>query len=77
MTFDPTALDVRVAVESSDAWGGEEGGADIADQTTNAVDGKDIECIVNSKEELNLGSIVRASSADSTKDDSRPWGDIA
>jgi hypothetical protein len=77
MTFNPAALDVRVAIEGSNSRTGEEGGADIANQTADTVNCKDIESVVDSEEEFELGSIVRASGAYNTKDDSSPRRDIS
>ena len=73
----PTAVDSRVAVEGCDSWAGEEGGADVTDQTAHAVNGKDIESIVDAEEELDLGGIVGAGSTEDTKDDSSPRRDVA
>lgn len=74
--LNPSTLDVRVAVEGSDSRTSEEGSANVANETANAVDGKDIESIVDSEKELDLGSVVRASSANSTKDNSSPRRDV-
>jgi hypothetical protein len=72
VTLNPTTLDVRVAVEGSDSRTGEEGGADVANQTANTVNCEDIESVVDPKEEFEFGSIVRAGSAYNTEDDSSP-----
>lgn len=77
MVVNPTAVDSRVAIEGGDSWAGEEGGADVADQTTDAVDSKDIKSIVDTEEELDLGGIVGARSAEDTKDDSSPRRNVA
>lgn len=50
----------------------EEGSEDIANEATNTVDGKDIECVVAAKEVLQLGRVVACNSTDSTEDDSSP-----
>jgi hypothetical protein len=77
VTLNPTALNVRVAIEGSDSRTGEEGGADVANQTADTVNCEDIESVVDSKEKLELGSIVRASGAYNTEDDSSPRRDIS
>ena len=77
MVVNPTAVDSRVAIEGCDSWAGEEGGADVADQTTDAVDSKDIKSIVDTEEELDLGGIVGAGSTEDAKDDSSPRRNVA
>lgn len=77
MVVSPTAVDSRVAIEGCDSRASEEGGADVADQTAHAVDGKDIESIVDTEEELDLGGIVGAGSTEDTKDDSSPRRNVA
>jgi hypothetical protein len=56
--LNPSALNTRVTVESSDSRAGEEGGANIADETADTVDSENIEGIVDSEKELNLSSVV-------------------
>lgn len=75
--LNPSTLDARITVESSDSRTGEEGGANIADETANTVDGENIEGIVDSEKEFDLGSVVRTGSAKNTKDNSCPRRDIA
>jgi hypothetical protein len=74
--FNPSTLDMRVTVESSDSRAGEEGGANVADETANTMNSEDIESIVDSEKELDLGSVIRTGSANSTKDNSSPRRDI-
>lgn len=77
MVVDPASVDSRVAIEGRDRGTGEEGGADVADQATDAVDGKDIKSIVDTEEELDLGGIIGAGSTENTKDDSSPRRNVA
>ena len=55
----------------------EEGGADVTDETANAMDGKDVEGIVDTEDELELCCIVGEASAESTEDDCRPDWNVA
>ncbi|KAI6761597.1 hypothetical protein HG531_002150 [Fusarium graminearum] len=57
--LNPSTLDARITVESSDSRTGEEGGANIADETANTVDGENIEGIVDSEKEFDLGSLPK------------------
>jgi hypothetical protein len=75
--LDPSTFNARVTVESSDSRAGEEGGANIADETADTVNSENIEGIVDSEKELDLGSVVRTGSAKSTKDNSGPRRDVA
>ena len=77
MLVDPAALDGGGTVEVGDVVGGEEGGQDVADEAADAVDGKDVEGIVDAQDELELGGVVSEGGAEDPKDDGGPGGDIA
>jgi len=71
---EPSTGDLGEAIKVRYVVGGEETGEDIADETANGVDGEDIESIVNSEEELELGGIVGTSGANDTEDHCCPSG---
>jgi hypothetical protein len=75
--LDPSTFDTRVTIESSDSRTGEEGGANVANETADTVDSENVEGIVDTEKELDLGSVVRTGGAKNTKDNSGPRGDIA
>lgn len=52
----------------------EETGQQVANDTTNTVDGKDIESLVNAHEELKLGGEVAADATNNTEDNRSPRG---
>jgi hypothetical protein len=77
----PTTIDNSIAIKMSDVVGGEECGQGVAYKSANTVDSKDVECIVASKEVLQLGSIVARDAAADTeynsgpgRDETGPWG---
>jgi hypothetical protein len=49
---------------------------EIANNTTDTVDSKDVECIIDTNEELEFGSIIASESADNTENDCRPRWDV-
>jgi hypothetical protein len=49
----------------------------IANHTTNTMEGEDIESIVNLDEELEFGAVIAGTRADHTEDDSGPRWDVA
>lgn len=49
-----------------------ETGKEVANQTANSVDSKDIQSIVNAEQELQLGGIVAGNGTDHTKDEGSP-----
>jgi hypothetical protein len=55
---EPPAVDLGDAIEGCNVVGGEETGADVANQTANSVDGEDVKSIIDSQEELELGRVV-------------------
>lgn len=55
----------------------EDAGADVTDHAADAVDGEDIESIVNTDEELELGSEVADDAANDAHDEGAPGGDEA
>ncbi len=61
-------------------WGykrGEKTGEQVSDDTTDSVDGENIESIIGAHEELEFGSDVAADSTDNTENESRPRRDKA
>lgn len=56
----PAAGDRAEAVEMRDVVGCEEGGQDVADEAADGVLGEDIEGVVDTEEELELGGVVGA-----------------
>lgn len=64
------------AIEGGNVVGGKEASADVADETTDSVHGKDVEGIVNAQEELELSSIVGERGSEDAENDSRPDRDI-
>lgn len=69
---DPATADDRDAVEVCNVISREEGRADVADEATNGVHGKDIEGIVNAEKEFELGAVVGEGGAENTEGDSGP-----
>jgi len=55
---------------------GEESGEDVSNDSTDAVLGEDIESIIDSDDEFQLGGIVASSSTNNTVDDSSPRRDL-
>ena len=53
---------------------GEEASQDIAGETSDGVDGENVERIVDSEQELDLGAVVASRCANNAKDYSRPGG---
>lgn len=58
IVIEPATLDRGDTVEAGDGVGSEESGANVADETTDAVNSKDIESVVNAEKELELGGVV-------------------
>lgn len=76
VVVEPSTVDEAEAVQVRYVISGEEGSEDVADETANGVLSKNIQSIVDSEEELELGGIVGACGSDNTIDDSGPGGDI-
>jgi hypothetical protein len=77
VVVDPAALDDLDVVEVGDLARGEEGGADVADETAYAVHGEDVERVVDSEDEFELGGVVGEAAAEDAEDDCCPDGDVA
>lgn len=73
---EPAALDDLDVVEVGDVVGGEEGCADIADEAADAVNGKDVEGVVDAQDELQLGGVVGKGGTEDAVGDSCPDGDV-
>jgi hypothetical protein len=65
------------AVQDGNVVGGEEGGANVANETTDAVHGEDVEGVVDTEQELELRSVVGKRGTENTKDNSGPCGDVS
>ncbi|KAL2020697.1 hypothetical protein VTK56DRAFT_7997 [Thermocarpiscus australiensis] len=65
------------AVQAGDVGGGEEGGADVADQAADGVHGEDVEGVVDAEEELELGGVVGEARAEDAGGDGGPGGEEA
>jgi len=77
VVVEPTSWDDSDAVKRSNIICSKETGQEISYHTTNTVDCKDIERIVNADEELEFGCIIANDTADDTEDDSRPRRDVS
>lgn len=77
MPVEPTAVNHGRAIEGGYVVGGEQTGQEIADEATDSVDGKDVERIVNVKQELELGGIIAGDGSDDSEDDGGPRWDEA
>lgn len=77
MLVEPAAADLGEAVKMGYVVRGEETGQEITDETSNTVDGEDIERVIDMEEELEFGGIVASDSSDYTEDNSRPGRDEA
>jgi hypothetical protein len=76
MVIEPTTGNVRRAVQYGDVVGGEECGADVADEAADTVNGEDVEGIINAEQKLELRGVVGKCGAEDTEDDSSPCRDI-
>jgi hypothetical protein len=74
MVIDPATVDLGKSIKVGNVIGSEETGQQISDQTANTVNGKDIEGIVDVKQELELGSIIASNASDHAEDDCSPGG---
>lgn len=72
-----TSFDLGEPIQMRYVIRGEECGQDVADETANAVNGKDVKSVVDAEEELELGRVVCACTAEDAKDDGGPCWDEA
>ena len=77
MLIHPTTVNASLAVESCNTVLREEGSADVADQTADAVDGKNVEGIINAEKELKLGCVVCERRTQDSENNGCPWGNIS
>jgi len=76
VVVEPSTWDLGDTVEARDGCLGEETGHDAADDTSNGVGRKDIERLVDSDEELDLGGKVTADTSDETDRDGSGSSDV-
>jgi hypothetical protein len=76
VAVDPSTWNLGETIEMSNVVGSEEGSEDVANKTTNGVLGKDIEGIINTKDELELGSVVGTCGTDNTVNDGSPGWNV-
>lgn len=67
---------VHFVLEGGRSLRGKEGSADVASNTTNSVDGKDIESVVDANQELELGGDVAYNTTDDAENDGSPGGNV-
>ena len=77
VTVEPPTRDDGDAVKSGNVVGSEEGGEDVADDATDAVLGEDVESVIDSDPELDLGGEIAAGGAYDTEDNRRPGGNVS
>lgn len=73
----PTTLNLGRTIKGRNVIGGEEGCADVTDESTNSMHGKDIKSVVDAQDELELGRIVGKAGTQNAENDSRPNRNIA
>ena len=74
---EPAARDGGRAVERGYVVCGEEAGHEVADYAADAVDGEDVEGVVDLDQVLELGGEVAGDGADDAEDDGGPGWDVA
>jgi hypothetical protein len=77
VVIEPTTLDAGNAVETGDVVCSKESGENVADKAADAVDGENVEGVVNAEDELQLGSVIGKRGTKNTIDDSGPDGDVS
>jgi hypothetical protein len=77
VVVDPAALNDGSVVEMGDVISGKEGGADVADEAADAMNGKDVQGVIDAEEELELGRVVGEGSAQGAEDEGSPERNIA
>lgn len=74
---DPASVNFGNSIEVSNVVGSKEGSADIADETANAVNGEDVESVVDSEDELELSRVIGESRTKNTKGNGSPDRDVS
>lgn len=73
---DPAARNLTSAIKSGYVVGSEQTGHQVSNDSTNAVNGEHIECVVDVDQVLDLGCEVTGDGADDTEDDGGPGWDV-
>lgn len=74
---DPAAVDDRHAVQVRDVVSREEGRENVADETTDAMYGEDVEGIVDVEHEFELRAVVGEGGAQDAEGDCGPCWDVS
>lgn len=77
VVVEPATLNSRDAIQGGNIVSREKGGADVADEAADAVDGEDVEGVVDAEQELQLGGVVGEGGAEDAAGDGGPDGDVA
>ena len=72
VTVHPTTIDHGGAIQVSYVISGEKSSQKVANQASYAMDGEDVQGVVNMKQELELGSVIACSSSNNTEYDGSP-----
>jgi hypothetical protein len=75
VVVDPSTGDDGEAIEMCYVVSSEEGGQDVANETSNGVLGEDIKSIINAEDELELSGVVGTGGTENTVDDGGPGWD--
>jgi hypothetical protein len=75
VVVEPAAVDLSEAIEMGYVVSSKEACEDVANETTDGVFREDVQRIINTKDELELGGVVSTCGTDDTVDDCRPCRD--
>lgn len=77
VVVDPASANHGDAVQVRDVVGSKEGSEDVAHETADAVHGKDVESVVDLKQELELGAVVGKGCAENAERNGCPDRDVS